>query len=333
MSQLHTIQKLGFLTEAAQGADPITDTYYKFGRAFRPIGKFPNMKYNPHVTYRGGSRDPYDIRVTYEGHASLAYAPVNGLGLYRNYGSSATTANVHRITGIDSGLLPTDTLRWQTESAGADRRKSLVGAKSKTYLFRIDQTPLTYASAGETFLAERLVDPTTSTSIEPTFPNSESTPYLPDSNFVFKWGVSLDGNKEFSSGGVDYSNDWLSGNIIFDSFNRFQKVASQNYPKWVLELDRSTILQFSILRGDDMTIADDFDAQISNTFADAHLKIYNGAANYQQIDFEQVVMLTCEENITSENVADDSPVWDVSAIVKSVVANVKDGLAVGLYGE
>ena len=82
-----------------------------------------------------------------------------------------------------------------------------------------------------------------------------------------------------------------------------------------------------------MTIADDFDAQITNTFADAHIKIFNGATNYQQIDLEQVVMLTCEENITSENVADDTPVWDVSAIVKSVVGNVKDGVDVARYGE
>lgn len=332
-TQLHTIQKLGYLPEASQGVDPITDTYYKFGRALRTIGQFPAQKYNPHVTNRGGTRDPYDIRVTYQGGGNLAYAPVNGLGLYRNLGSSVTTAGVHRLVGINDGSLPTNTLRYQTESVATARRRSLVGAKSKTYLFRIDQQPKTYASAGEVFLGERVVTPTTTTDITPTFQDSEDTPYLPDGNFKFLWGVTLDGNNEYSSGGTDYSNDWISGNIIFDSFNRFQRVASQNYPKWVLEMDRSTILQFSILRGDDHQIADDYDAQISNAFNDAHIKIYNSGTNYFQIDLKDVVMISCDENFTNENVADEDAVWDVSAVVKSVVGNIKDGVAVSHYGE
>ena len=334
----HTIQRIGWLYDADDGVDPITNggvPYYHFGRQVAPFGKYPSTEYQPRAMYDGGNRDVSNFQGRQNPRGNLSFAPINGIPFYKIMGASTTTAGVHKITGVDSGSLETFTTRYQTENASYNYRRSMIGCKANSLLYRIDRKPMTFVSGGLSFQGRRTIAPAHDADYAPVYPDSISTPYLPSPSMVFKWDVTLSSGV-YASGGDDYKDALLGFQTVIDTTNRQVTPEGQQYPEWILEGDRTYVVQMQMI-ADLVSILDDFEDQANGNYRDLHCKVFHHGSSgyYTQLDFEEVFMKLCEPNHSPPELGDSVPVYNVTAIAKNLVVSSKDGLTSNstFYGE
>jgi hypothetical protein len=331
--ELHRDKLIGYAYESTEGTDPIASgggtPYYEFGKLTKTFGNFPSKEFKV-LAIHHGSRDP-TLNITHAlPKGAIAFAPVNGVPWYQFLGSSSTAATIHTITGIDTGELPFITARFESQNSSENIRKSLVGAKINNINFQLLNANTRIrlpAMIGMGIQGMDVKAPTNTATQTPIFPDSEEGLYYVDSNFIFTW--DLNGTPI-----TEYKNQLLDFKYIGTNTNIFGTVGNTLTPVRVLEGPRNHILMFQLLRGGSTRIYDDYLAQTrSSTGKDLRVKIYNSAANYLQLDFNDVFIETCEMN-DGYQASGDLEIYDVVASCEDLIVKSKDGLtAATFYGE
>ena len=337
VDQPHDIQTIGIKEETTEGDDVITSDavpYYEIGLYNTSWGKFPRMRQEIMQKYKGGSYDPYYLSVSKsEVFGQLTNIPSNG---WLNYFMMAragvgvsSAGGIHTVTGINNGKVAPFTTRWESHNSVNGLRMSALGSRALSYSISLDLVqPDMYLSSIFNFQARRLANSPVQTTYPPVYADAGSfdsqRPYMVDSNFEVLWDVGGDN--------VNIT-DYLKGfTYTLDTFNRFGHIKGQKYPKWVLQGNRTHSVSFTMDRTDETSVFDDFLAQpTANVFKDMSFKIYNTSANYQKHNFTDVAIVECDMNHAYQN-GGENPVYEIVAVVRNNVMNIKDGVPAALYG-
>lgn len=325
----HRTQHLSQLEESTRGTSDITgegDNTYLFGIEERPVGNFPEIEITPHVTYYGDKREPGDFHVaSYKSFANLMFCPTNALWWYYFLGGSITTSgtDVHTITPITSGELPTFTARKESSNATTQIRNNFSYGKLHTLSFGIDlRSPIQYGVHSMIMDWQKIIEGVAGYSITPSVPAGSSNEcYRKASDMVFTWDYGGD-NIDYKSVLLDFSYNGVNGTLA-------QLVGSQNYPKWLLEGNYVHGLNWTMHRGKDESLYDDFIAQLSNdVFKDLRFKIFQpDGVKYLQLDLGDVMILKTPQNKGFDKKQEDT-VYMVNAWAKSLSVEAKDGITI-----
>lgn len=336
----HNVQRLGWAYEATYGTSPITSgavPYYEFGKKFRLGGNFPNKTYEVKSEYRG-TRDPRGSIYGVKANAAISSPVHNGLPFYWGYGSSSTVTGVHTIDGIDSGQLPSLTIRAQSENSGDATathrfRKEMLGSKLRSFSFEgsdLNKNEIAPFYYGLGFQGQDVQPAVHDADYAPVFPDSQNDIYAKNSSFVAAWDVLGDN--------VSIANDLVDFRYIMDSTNRFAPLYNQLLVDGIYEGTRAHILQMVLLRGGDTAIYDDYMAQTrTSTGKQFNMRVYALAGtNYIDLTLNNVLILDVVENMPYL----EPDTYQVSALafqsdsLDPAVPAIKDGLtAATFYGE
>jgi len=336
----HDTQYIGWIDEGeSPGTDPFDNNvepdYWNFGHFVEKGPFFPNNIYELLPTYLGDSRDPQAFAISRQNtQAQIGFWPVNGLPLYYALGASTSSSSppneIHALSGIETGRLPTFTTRWETQSDSESIRKSAVGCKVNTLEMRYDAGSTKTLWMNMHLEALRTITPTYEDSTPPAWIGSRSDPFEWESSESPGFKFEMDPGGEYPT--TDYSDTLLMFQYILSNNVQSRHVDGQDYPKWTREGNRSHALTFSILRGDDVTIDTIARDQPLHELTNFQFRVYTTSSYYIDATFHDAFIIECKENYSLVN-KKQQPTYDVVAIAKNITANVKDGVAKANYGE
>jgi hypothetical protein len=319
----HRTQYISYLEENTRGTDQITvaeNKSYYFGVEKAPIGNFPGFEIDPHITYYGDSREAGDQHVaSYSVQGQLAFCPVNGLEWYFFLGSSSSVADVHTIQVLDSGELPTRTLRIESANASENLRYNFTYGKTGQLDFSIGlREKQAFASCSAYLKCDEIKTGEGGYTITPIHPISQELPYKHDSAFAFTW----------DQGGTPISYEDEVLDFTYTGINSLmaEYVDDQAFANWLLEGNYYHGIQLTLQRGGSTRIFTDAVAQLSSDdFKDCRFKIYQNATQYLQLDFTSCMIIKPDMNKAFSKRKEDTT-YRVMMVPKSLVATVKDGI-------
>lgn len=341
MATTDRVQKIGFAYEDTPGTDPIdnaTDKYWEFGirtSAFKDDFPLENKEWR--LIYKADSREASEqelVRKQVPGRG-VGFLSVNGIMEYLVLNSSSTVGSVHTLTPKATGELQTFTVRGESTGGTVDKFNSAVNCKALQFMGNIEFIQ------GFGFMANTLIYNGQQQSLPtPTynlahnglqFPTQDGAmggtqvkdEFIKDTNFTFRWDVDGDD--------VDYKAEILQMNFMIRNNLRFSYQQNQTYPQRIREGLYSYGLNFSILRGPDSSIYDDFLTQTDDSsLHKIIMKIYAGAVNYKQYTWDKV-SVNIQQPIEMGN---DKKLWIVQALPTTLSMDVVDGLdKTAWYGE
>lgn len=331
MSIADEIQIFGMADEkAAPETDPINAVNAKYwtpGHRMTPHG-LPQEEHRWEPIYYD-ERDPGElVLIESIATASIGFTPTTAWPWYMFLGASSTVAdpdNTHTITGINTGNLPTYTLRSESRGGSDDTFWSMVGSRVNALTFGVNFRNKTIPPViGMAFLGIKVLIPnnmsfnTQHDGVQ--FPTDTGAmgatqsddPYRVDASTVFNW----------DQGGTpdDYVDAIL--NFGYSGGNIFQPhyVQNQAEVEYLFEGKRTHNLVFEIRMGKDSSIWDHYYAKSKH---DIRLKVFSSATNYLQLDFTDVAI--GKPNPISEPHR-DKRVYRIEAICKSVAVESLDGI-------
>jgi len=325
------IQTIGWAEEVTEGTDPVAESYsyyYHFGQLPRTPGDFPNLSQDVHPTYRGDSRDPAHLEIfNSRVESQIAFVPINGVPFWMMLGADAYNAG-HVMTGIDIGELPTYTIRWKTDNGTTAVRKAAKGVKFQQLSLQLQNnntaTPMTMAMS---YQGIDFGDVTYDGDVSRTYPGNGTTPYMWDTTYgVFEW--DSDAGTNGSGDNVDYAADLVSLHYTLLNQNQFFGKVGQDLPEYLFSGQRMHTLEFTLRRGNDTSIYDDYLTQgTNNTFHDLRFKIANSAdgSDYMQIVFNQVGIVNVDMNMANVHEGQE-PTYRVTAVCQDIEVKVVDAL-------
>lgn len=138
---IQSIQEIGFREETIEGTSPITVAVppIHFGLNEQTWGKFPEFIQDVQSYNRGQNYDPYRqylAKTTLKGQVS--FIPTNGTSWYLINGAASGDGTTHTVTGINSGDLPTSSIRWESSNGTDGHRKDVVGVKPSRLAWTLD---------------------------------------------------------------------------------------------------------------------------------------------------------------------------------------------------
>jgi len=335
VDKLQYNQSIGFREESVDGTSPITTTEKPiyFGVHSGMWSTYPELKQLFQSLYRGQYKDPYKrvLTKTYI-MGNVAFIPVDGLALHLVFGDAVSGGTgIHSLTPIDTGDLPSFSLRYETSNETDFHRKEVVGCKVKRFNMSIDLAqPDSFLIESIDFSGKRQFDEGDLVSnefIAPIYADdnalSAQTPYRVDDDFILEWDtngtpVDLKTNSDVFS----YYNDTLL---------KLHYIKDQLYPQWITTGIRVSVIGLKIRRTDITDFFDDFvGQQSSETYKALKMKIHNNVG-YIQVIFSDVVINRCTLN-HAVKAKDEEPYYIVEMLPKSVVFEIKDGVDTTLYG-
>jgi hypothetical protein len=334
---IQTIQEIGFRQEVTEGVSPITAAVppLHFGFYETTWGKFPQYLQDVQAYYRGQSYDPYRKSVSKTSViGQVSYVPVDSVMWYLGLGN-ATGDNVdHVVTGINSGDVPSWSMRYESSNGTDFHRKDVVNARVKRLSSSINfLQPDNFLVNNLTYIGANQIDEASLTDnqrISPVYADTglvttSAQPYRVDNNFVLNWDQGGDN--------VDLKNLGLDFNYILDTMNRVRHIKGQKYGKWVTTGNRVHGIGFRFLRKGVTDVFDDYVGQVAaDTFKDFRLKIYNSATNYLQFDFTNVSINKCELNHAMiEN--NEEAYYEMEMLPETVTVTTRDGVDKSFYGD
>jgi len=324
------VQVLGWAWESTEETDPITlstSLYWQFGFDSQQFS-LPIQNYQIQRYYDGSKRDP-DLDVV-QSHVtkSLGFFPTNLIPFYMALGSASSSSGVHTITGVNSGSLPTFTVRTELKGGNVSKYISAVGTKVYSLSFGYNaMTPQIPASIGLGYMAIKsqtaalnsahggIKYPTDDYTLTGT---EQKNRFKADSNLSFIWDNGGDN--------VNYSNQLLNFNYILTNDIDPRQIQNQDEVEFQTEGNRSHIVNFQVTRGDDKSIFDD-----AGTKKDVKFKIYASATNYIQL-----TLTNCIGSVSESNYANfargEVAYWDFKGEAESVSVEGKDGVSTSFYG-
>ena len=325
-----TTDLIGWALEAAAEEDPIdadTDLYWRFGILTQDETNYhPTELQNHEPVYYADSRMPGDSQQpTTSTSGSLAYYPVNGIPLYWILGNSSSAAGVHTLSNIDTGSLPTITIRSERTGGDTARYESARGAKingisgyinflanTKVLSEILSYTAISVSAADLAAVHTGYKYPTDDYTLSGT---ERTGRYKKDTNTVFTWN----------------SASILSEATMFkyDVAGVVEPVYIENQadPEYLDEGEYLPTFSIGVWRGgtNPETMHTDYLAGTQRTL---NFKIYNGASYYRDITWTKAT-LKKEEMILS--MGKHAKLYVYHGYAEDVGATVLDGCADDFY--
>lgn len=329
MVALDTTSKMSFALEGTPETDPIGagGLNWRFGvMTYNMQLEHPTAIKQWEPLYKSDQRNPYDTQLLKSFiQSGVAYYPVNGAALYLLLGQSSTAGDpeAHTMTNIDTGTQPTFTAR--SELAGGDVAKyfSASGCKVSSLSNMIDLSGnFPYLSETLTFDAIKTNDPPTYDGVVARFyPTNDGTitgtqrtdRYKKDANTVFTWHS------------VDYLPYLQHFNCMLRANHILGHVENQAELEYINEGKYSFGFSFTLLRGADQTVWEDFNAETQD---DLVFKIYNTATRYRQITFTNCSLITCKAPHSEDH---NMKTWLVQGMAEDQTSIVVDEIDKTVY--
>lgn len=341
MATTDRVQKIGFAYEDTPGTDPVdnaADKYWEFGiRTKKFKDDFPLENKEWRLIYKADSREASEqelIRKQVPARG-VGFLSVNGVMEYLVLNSSSTAGSVHTLTPKADGELQTFTVRAESTGGTKDKFMSAVNCKALQFLGSIEFIQ-GFGFMSNTLLyngqQQSLPTPTYNLAHDGLkFPTQDGTmggtqvqtEFQKDTNFTFRWDV--DGSD------VAYKAEIFMMNFTILNTQVFSYLQNQSYPQRIREGLYIYGLNFSIIRGPDSSIYDDFLTQVDDsTLHKVIMKIYAGSTNYKQYTWDKVSV-----NIQGPiELGDEKKLWIVQALPTTLSIDVVDGLdKTAWYGE
>lgn len=317
----------GWAEEATVEEDPIdtnSSDYWYFGVDAFPFD-LPTTKQIWRPTYYG-DRDPGTTTlVKSEVDPQIITWPVNGIPWYYAMGTSNNAGTDHIISGINSGLLPTLTYRWETKGGTVPRYYSCRGTRIETLGFRAQRfTPATLA-IGMAGIKHATADLNAAHNGR-SFPTSKSEKYFMDTATICKWNSTFAAGV-YSSGGTELITSLFD--FQYTLVNQLQKghVHNQTEREYIHEGPRVHHVSLGFLRGVNRDIFDDLH---SGTQRNLHFKIFNESDKFLQVDITNVSLQETKQNVLvqteTENFSDL-----FTGFADSVIITADDGVNDSFY--
>ena len=334
-----TTQKIGFGIEATPETDPIDAEgalYWQFGiRPYTFNDLHPIETHDWLPIYQGGSRMPNDFQLIEEPLSlGIAFYPTTTVADYLMLGACITdNSDIHTITNIDSGALPTFTVRSEMSGGTAARYVSAVGCKANLLSGHL------ICHEGWGYFSNTLGY--TGIKTQTASRNGSTTgPYYQTSDGVMTAANQLknryhrnDGTFVFTWDAVDYKADLAIFNYqVVSGLNAFA-VSGQSETEYIDEGMYNVMLSGSLWRGSDHQIYDDF---LANTKThDIVFKIYAGSTNYATRTFSNIALTHCEAPYAEGT---KEKWWNFRGLAKDYGVVSLDGITDGVgdavfYGE
>jgi len=335
---LDTTQQLGWSWEGTEGTDPINAVnalYWYFGvRTTDLTDLHPTKKQQWSPTYKVNTRNPSDMALVKNTTAGrYGFYPVNGIPLHMILGDvtlNTPGAGINTFDNINTGNLKTFTVRSESTGGTVDKWISSTGCKATSlsgYInllgdFKFLSEILTYnglATATSTSLAAihttGVMYPTSDYTM--TSANQIDDRYKYDTNTLFSWNAN------------DIIDDLCILKYDLVNLQDIKHIDGQAATKYIDEGNYQFVLSFSLWRGNTNTDAVWTD-YLAGTQRNVVFTIYNTAANYRQLTFTNVSLMTMEADYS---MGEDKALWHCHGLVEDVTAVVKDGVSTSFFPE
>lgn len=322
MVTLDKESKITWAKEGTKETDPIGDggLNWNFGiMTHRMKNDHPSPTKEWVPLYKSDQRNPYDsqlIKSYVDG--GLVYYPVNGAMLYNLLGQSDTAGDpeAHTLTNIDTGALPTITIRSELTGGDVAKYFAAVGCKVASLSNMIDLSgDWQFLSETLTFKGIKTIDPPTYDGVVASkYPTSDGTMtgtertdrYKRDANTVFTWNS------------VDYLPYLQHLNYMLSETLITGGKENQSEREYIDEGKYGFGFSFSLLRGADQTVWTDFIGENQETIV---FKIYNTATRYRQTTLSKASLINCKPPKSEGN---DSNLWIVQGMAEDQTSVVVD---------
>ncbi len=338
---LEDSQKIGFAIEATEETDPITaegSLYWKFGARttkFNDLHPIEEHLWKP--IYHGGTRMPQDFELISQPlNNIIAFYPTTTVADYLILGNCSTAAtNIHTISNIDSGSLPTFTVRSEMSGGTVATYTSAVGCKATALTGQL------ICNEGFGFLSNSLAYNGIKTQTA-TRNDSTTGPYYQTSDGVMTAANQLknryhrnDGTFAFSIAGNDVKTSLAMFTYQIINTQNMSAESGQSETEWIDEGMYQVLVSGSLFRGN--TDADTaYDSLIAETKTDdIILTIYNGSTNYATRTFSNIVW----DKVSAPYASGESDrFWTFNGQCHNYDVSSKDGITDGVgdkvfYGE
>ncbi len=323
------IQQIGWRHDS--GTDPIDAVNAKYWlhgirtESFKDL--HPTESHLILPIYKGNKRNPTEMQLIRTEVAGLAigFFPTNLIPYYLVLGSHSEAADIHTITNINTGALPTWTQRSESTGGDVDEIFSVPGCKAESLSGLLDMTGLGIESQTLTYNGIENVTPTlnekhTTGAMHPTTSGTmvSANQVVDDyrrslTGFDFQWDV--DGTP------VDYSAEGILFSYMIA--NKTLLRAKENQAK-IAYIDEGTYqfgFTFSLWRGASNRIFDDYLTEALDF--KMTLKVYASATYYKTLTWDNCALASIKPPYS---VGNDKPTWEVEGMATDFEAKGKDGL-------
>jgi len=321
----------GWAPEAVEEIDPISlasSKYWEFGRNTERF-EFGVEQHEWTPQYYN-NRDPNALVLSKaSADNTIAFQPVNALWWYYFLGDSATVGSVHTITGINSGKLPTLTYRWEDRGGSVDRYSSVVGNVVESLVFSCNfgnQAAIPAVMAINLAGIKHTTPTLNSTHNGVKYPTDDGLMDGTQKDYAYRAPPSF--RWDSAGDNVDYSN--VIEHLQYTGANLLQKQERINQAEreYIWSGNRVHSLIFRLKRGTNASLFDDFNAR---TLHNAIFAVLNdNGTGILTINFNDIGINRLRQPYSPLN---ESPYWQVEAIVKSISVEANDGIAASYYGD
>lgn len=340
---LDTTQQLGWALESTAESDPINAVnalYWKFGARTHDMRDFhPSEFHTWQPIYTGQYRRPSDaVHVRNMNYGGFAYYPTNGVFPYLCMGDSATAAGVHTITNINSGTLPTITIRSETTGGTTDKFFSTVGTKVQSvngYInrlsdFQVLSETITYQGINTLMNNNCSLNEVHTTGTK--FPTSDYTMTGTERSGRYK---SSDGHASYPTvctwDGDSVINDLAILNYQIVNNLQVKHIENQTDPEYIDEGNIQFLINFSFWRGNTTTdgIMIDYMNGDQKNFI---FTIYNDLTNgyYRTYTWTNVSLLECRPIYAMD---EEPKLYQAHGFAENLSIACKDGVSDTFYGD
>ena len=332
---LDTTQQLGWAYDL-QGdpwtgqIDAVDALYWKFGVHTIDMKDFhPTKTMNWEPIYKAGTRNPADMQLPTNAVAGhFGFFPTSGVPAFLVLGGSSTAAGTHTVVNIDTGELPTFTVR--SESTGGTVAKYLSSEGCKAYMLNGYINFLGDFPYLSEVLAWRGLRTKASTALNAT--HTTGTKHC-TSDYTMT-GTERAGRYHHDLGTPVCT--WNSQNIVADlgllNYS-FKSVIQPKYIDGQEETDQidegkyAFPFSLAVWRGNTTTenLHTDFLAGTQRTFI---YKIFNGATYYRQYTWSNVSLLKEDMTYAQSN---DKKLYTYHALAEDFSLEVLDGVSDTYY--
>ncbi len=309
--------------------DPValaTSKWWEWGfrtTELKQTAKLPIKKYEFNSVYKGDDRMPSELLPLRTSLASgLGFVPTNLIPEYLILGSSASAGapEVHTITNIKSGSLPTFCDRGESSGGGGTKVMSAIGSKTfslNTHLEVHNATGVLVQSIGYNSI-DNINPPSLATKHNgAVLPTDDGLMNGTEQKNRYRWGDNI-ANRILTWDSTAYKSHALLFDATIVNVQFPKGIANQLENEFLDEGVYQVMWSMLLWRGEDDTIYDDFLAGNQKTLT---FKIFSGATNYKQYVFDTA---SIEECVGPED--EENPVWDVKGIAKNVTVTGIDGI-------
>jgi hypothetical protein len=303
---LETTQKIGFAIEGTAESDPINAEgalYWKFGARTKAFNdKMPTGQKNWIPTYTRTQRMPTQFSLRDKPITGLiGFYPTTTVADYLLLGACTTAAtNIHTITNIDTGSLPTFTVRWELSGGTAANYQSAVGCKATALSGQLECTE-GYGFLSNTLTYNAIKKITATREGATTGPVLQTAEGTIDGTSLTNRYHRNDGTFAFTFNSNDIKADLVFFNYTVVNQQQMMPIENQAETEYIDEGNYIIMFSGALLRGSAEAAAIENYYQTEVETGEIVFTIYNGSTNYATRTFTNVRLGVCDQPNTLNN--------------------------------